>query len=59
MAVLQNQWWLNGAKIVDETGARYLCARFARYVTNPMHALMIFVKNDVITYDIIVLLNGQ
>ena len=42
MAVLQNQWRLNGVKIVDKTRARYLCARFARLATNPTHALMIY-----------------
>ena len=41
MVVLQNQWRLNGAKIVDETRARNLCARFARY--------------DLRTYDLLVL----
>ena len=35
MAVLQNQWRLNGAKIVDKTRMHYLCARFARLATNP------------------------
>ena len=42
MAVLQNKWQLNGAKIVDESCAQYLCERFARYVTNPTHALMFY-----------------
>ena len=39
MAVLQNQWQLNGGKIVDEARVRYLCARFAHHATNPTHAI--------------------
>ena len=42
MAVLQNQWQLNGGNIVDGMRAQYLCARFACYETNPTHALMIY-----------------
>ena len=42
MEVLQNQWWLKGGKIVDETRALYLCVRFARYATNTTHAPMIY-----------------
>ena len=42
MVMLQNQWRLNGGKIVDETRARYLCARFVRYATNPTYARIIY-----------------